>query len=180
MTPDEENQLVREAQTNLEQFEVLYALYLPKVYGFVMNKVRSASLAEDLTSEIFVKVLEGLPRYRFQGRPFGAWVFQIVRNHLLDHYAKQGRSRHDTLEDPTWLKDENELNDPAALARQKNTRDTLEKQIDTLPLQEAEVVRLKYFAELSNQEIAATLNLQPNHVGVLLFRALKKLKQSHV
>lgn len=176
---EEENQLVHDAQKHLESFEALYELYLPKVYGFVMGRVRSQTIAEDLVSEIFLKILEGLPKYAFRGVPFGAWVFQIVRNHLQDYYGKAKRTAHDSLEDTSWLKDEDETNDPAALARQKNLRQTLLDSFHVLTEQEADVVRLKYFAELSNQEIAETLDLTANHVGVLLYRALHKLKTDY-
>lgn len=180
MTIEEEQQLVRAAQENLESFEALYALYLPKVYGFVMGKIRSQTTTEDLVSEIFLKILDGLPKYKFRGLPFGAWVFQIVRNHLNDYYGKAQRTQHDSIEDAGWLKDEDETRNPAAIARQKNLRDTLTKSFNVLNEQEAEVVRLKYFADLSNQEIATTLGIKPNHVGVVLYRALQKLKSEHV
>ena len=179
VTIDEENKLVRSAQENLESFEALYHLYLPKVYGFVVPKVHSRSLAEDLVGEIFLKILDALPRYRFQGFPFGAWVFRIARNHLRDHYAKAKRQQHDTLDDTGWIKDEDEANDPAELARRASLREGLLKSFEVLTDQEAEVVRLKYFADLSNQEIAETLDLNPNHVGVILYRALKKLRNEH-
>ncbi|MBT7483560.1 sigma-70 family RNA polymerase sigma factor, partial [Candidatus Peregrinibacteria bacterium] len=63
--------------------------------------------------------------------------------------------------------------------RRKNLRENLIKSFHVLKKQEKEVIRLKYFAELSNQEIADTLGLSPNHIGVILFRALKKLKTSY-
>lgn len=179
MTLDEENKLVREAQENRESFDKLYALYLPKVYGFVMGKIKSRETAEDLTGEIFLKILEGLPNYQFRGLPFGAWVFQIARNHLSNYYATSHRKACDTLENPGLLKDESEESDPATLARRKSTKQSLLNHFHVLTSQESEAVRLKYFAELSNKEISATLGIHPNHVGVLLFRALKKLKSDY-
>lgn len=180
VTIQEEQQLVQEAQEHLESFEKLYDLYLPKVYGFVMGKVRSQAIAEDLVSEAFLKILEGLPKYKFRGLPFGAWVFQIVRNHLNDYYAKAKRTQFDSLEDTSWLKDEDEEKDPATIARRNSTRQSLIDLFHVLTPQEAEVVRLKYFADLSNQEIADSLSLKANHVGVLLYRSLQKLKAEYV
>jgi len=176
---EEEQQLVLDAQENVERFEQLYELYFPKVYGFVRGKVNSRNIAEDLVSEIFIKILEALPRYQFRGLPFGAWVFRIVRNHLKDYYAKSSRTNVGNLEDADWLKDEDSTRNPAKETRRKNLRENLIKSFHVLKKQEKEVIRLKYFAELSNQEIADTLGLSPNHIGVILFRALKKLKTSY-
>ncbi|MFA5842631.1 MAG: sigma-70 family RNA polymerase sigma factor [Candidatus Gracilibacteria bacterium] len=180
VTLDEENKLVREAQKNRASFDQLYALYLPKVYGFVMGKIKNREAAEDLTGEIFLKILEGLPNYQFRGLPFGAWVFQIARNHLSNYYSISHRKACESLENPERFKDESEESNPATLARRKSTKQSLLNHFHVLTSQESEVVRLKYFAELSNQEIAATLGIHPNHVGVLLFRALKKLKTDYV
>jgi len=176
---EEEQQLVLDAQENVERFDELYELYFPKVYGFVMGKVSSRDIAEDLVSEIFIKILEGLPRYQFRGLPFGAWVFRIVRNHLKDYYAKAGRSQVGNLEDADWLKDEDTTRDPVKETRRKNLRENLIKSFHVLKKQEEEVIRLKYFADLSNQEIAETLGLSANHTGVIIYRALKKLKTSY-
>ncbi len=175
----DEQQLVAEAQENVEKFEELYEIYFPKVYGFVAGKVNGRATAEDLTSEIFIKILQALPRYKYKGVPFGAWVFRIVRNHLKDYYAKNSKRATGNLEDTNWIKDEDLDRDPAKKTKRKNLKQNLIKSFSALKGQEEEVVRLKYFAELSNQEVADALGLSPNHVGVILFRALKKLKTAY-
>jgi RNA polymerase sigma-70 factor, ECF subfamily len=179
MTPQEEQQLVISAQTNVESFEKLYDLYFPKVFGFVMGKIQSRSITEDLVSEMFIKILEALPRYQFRGLPFGAWVFRIVRNHLKDYYGKAKRKNFDHLENADWLEDGDKSRNPDEIARQNSLRTTLVNSFHVLNDQEEEVVRLKYFSELQNKEISDILGISPNNVGVILFRALKKLKSEH-
>jgi RNA polymerase sigma-70 factor (ECF subfamily) len=179
VTPSEENKLVRAAQHNVEAFEALYDLYFPKVYGFVMGRIRRQDVAEDLVSEIFMKILEGLPKYTFKGYPFGAWVFQVARNHLYDYYAKSKRQQVGQLEDPDWLEADDRTTDPVAQVAQKELRTSLENLMSVLTDQERDVVQLRYFAQLSNQEIAETLGLSPNNVGVILYHSLKKLKAEH-
>lgn len=177
MNPQEEQQLVAEAKENVEKFEELYEIYFPKVYGFVAGKINDRDMAEDLVSEIFIKILEGLPRYRYKGAPFGAWVFMIVKNHLKDYYTKAKKRSAGNMEDVEWIKDEDLDRNPAKKAERENLKQNLIKCFSVLSKTEEEVVRLKYFAELSNQEIADTLQLSANHVGVILFRSLKKLKK---
>lgn len=179
MTPEEEQELVRKAQYNVESFEELYELYFPKVYGFVMSKIGNRDLAEDLVSEIFIKILEALPKYQFRGLPFGAWVFMIVRNHLKDYYKSYKRKSFDHLEDPTWLKDEDELKDPKHDAERDMLRSQLVQCFHVLSKLEEEIIRLKYFSDLSNKDVADTLSLSANYVGVTLYRALKKLKTEY-
>lgn len=176
---EDELQLVRDAQTNVESFEKLYDLYFPKVYGFVMGKIQNRDFTEDLVSEIFIKILEALPRYEFRGLPFGAWVFRIVRNHLKDYYKRASRGTFGQLEDADWIKDEDSLKDPVKTAKTSQLRSQLIRSFHVLTELEEEVVRLKYFSELSNQEVADTLGLSANYVGVTLYRALKKLKIEH-
>ena len=179
MNIEEELKLVRKAQRNVESFEELYDLYFPKVYGFIMTKIRNQELAEDLTSEVFIKILEALPKFQARGLPFGAWVFRIVRNHLKDYYKKAARINFSKLDDTTWIKDEDSLKDPAKTARTKSERAYLVRAFHVLTDLEEEMVRLKYFSELSNQEISATLSLSANYVGVTLYRALQKLKTEY-
>ena len=73
-------------------FGEIYERLAPKVYGYLYHHTSGqAHLAEDLTEEVFIKMLDGLGRYRDRGLPFRAWVFRIARNHLIDHVRRSGR-----------------------------------------------------------------------------------------
>ena len=75
----------------------LYDLYAVRVYRYLMIHVREASDAEDLLQRIFLKVIEGMPRYQARGLPFGAWVFRIARNTVIDF--DRTRRVHASLDD---------------------------------------------------------------------------------
>jgi RNA polymerase sigma-70 factor, ECF subfamily len=80
-----------------EAFGQLYDHYNASVYRFVLYRTRSQTLAEDLTSETFLRALRGMSGFRWQGKDFGAWLMTIARNLCTDHF-KAGRTR---LELPT-------------------------------------------------------------------------------
>src|SRR3954452_20921477 len=68
-----------------EAFGEIFDRYHEPVYRFVVSRVHSPSDAEDLTQLVFVKALEALPRYESRGVPFGAWLFRLARNAVIDH-----------------------------------------------------------------------------------------------
>ena len=75
-----------------EAFGQLYDHYVPSVYRYVYYRVGTHALAEDITSETFLRALRSLGSFRWQGRDFGAWLVTIARNLVTDHF-KSGRFR---------------------------------------------------------------------------------------
>ena len=75
-----------------EAFGQLYDHYQGSVYRFVYYRTRSQTLAEDLTSETFLRALRNMSGFRWQGKDFGAWLMTIARNLCTDHF-KAGRTR---------------------------------------------------------------------------------------
>ena len=81
--------LVRRAQHgDAEAFSQLYELYFPRVYAYVVRHVSSPEIAQDLTSDVFLKAMEHLHSYRFQDVPFTSWLYRIAHNHVIDHYRR--------------------------------------------------------------------------------------------
>src|SRR5690606_2206251 len=90
---DELRTLVLRAKTgDAEAFGTLYDRYLDLVYRYVYFRVGSHPLAEDLTSETFLRALRRIADFTWQGRDFGAWLVTIARNLVADHF-KSGRYR---------------------------------------------------------------------------------------
>lgn len=171
-----EQQLVINAKTDFSSFDKLYTYYFPKVFGFVKSKIYDNKQAEDLVSEIFIKILNGLPRYEWQHVPFGAWIFTIARNHLKDFYSKNNRQPASIDLSEFQIADNDNEKNPLVKAHMNELQRTVLSELAKLPEREKEVVRLKYFSGLRNTEIAASLGLSERNVAVILFRSLKKLK----
>ena len=179
LTADEERRLIEQARCDPEAFRTLYRAYLPRVYGYVAYRVGRRQDAEDLVADVFVKVLEYLDRFEYRGEgSFAAWVFRIASNHVNAFYRRRGRRG-----EPIPLADLPEIpgdgpRPDEALIRQERF-DSLRRMIDTLPPRRQEVITLRFFGGLRNQEIAAMLNLDERTVASHLARALSDLNRRY-
>jgi RNA polymerase sigma-70 factor (ECF subfamily) len=158
---------------NLSQFQVAYEATVEKIYNFVYYRTgRNRDLAEDLTSEIFLKALERFETYD-QNSSFQAWIFTIARNHIIDRYRTHKESVR--LEDLT-----NVLSAPKKdLNLEIDEREAVKmvmESIDRLPENHREVLVLKFVNELDNSEIARILDKNQGAVRVAIHRALQALR----
>jgi RNA polymerase sigma-70 factor (ECF subfamily) len=78
----------------------LYSTYYPRIYNYAFLHIGDVQTAEDLTSEVMLKLLESIKKYRFQGLPFSAWVFRIARNKLIDLHRRRKRRGEVSLTEP--------------------------------------------------------------------------------
>ncbi len=150
----------------------MYDTYVDEVFRFIYYRVSDEDTAEDLTSQIFIKVWDNLPRYQQRGSPFRAWLFQIARNLLIDHY----RTRKETLSlEPHALLEP----DPAA-----NVSETVEQRLEAermlgllqqLTQDQREVLTLKFINGLSTKEIASILKKGQGAIRALQMRGLQAL-----
>ena len=115
----------------------IYDTYARDIHRYILSKVGNPPDAEDLTTQTFMGVLESLPRYRHRGQ-FSAWIFQIARNKITDHFR---RSKRHPLEIPLDLA----YSDGALehiIKRQDYER--LHVLLQTLNDEERELIRLRY------------------------------------
>src|SRR5438552_18342159 len=79
-----ERRLIEAAQSDPARFSDVYENYVGLVYAYVARRVRNRDEAEDLTAEVFRKALASLPRFKWRGAPFAAWLFRIASNMIAD------------------------------------------------------------------------------------------------
>src|ERR1041385_2472878 len=87
----DERRLVEAAQQDRTCFGAVYEKYFELVYAYVARRVRDRAATEDLTSEVFRKALANLPRFKWTGAPFGAWLLRIAANLIADRARRAGR-----------------------------------------------------------------------------------------
>jgi RNA polymerase sigma-70 factor (ECF subfamily) len=163
-------QVAAAAKTNAHAFGVLYERYYARVYRYVYHRVDGVADAEDITAQVFMKALEALPSYQPGPNGFAPWLFRITRNAVIDHYRR--RKRHhaiDEIEHETG-------DDPMLDVLHNERRDELGRLICHLSDEQRDVILLRYSADLTFSEIAATLKKKEPAIRMLLHRGLRKLK----
>lgn len=166
---DEEATLVQAAQNHPAGFQPLYERWVTPVYRYLLSRLASPAEAEDLTSQVFLKALEELPRYHHRGR-FAAWLFTIARNLLTDRYRRSGREQ--PLEGAAGLTVPADL--LSGLIQSDQVRH-LRELILALPLADQELLRLRYTAGLSYAEMAHLLGRSEEAVKKSTYRLLARL-----
>ena len=170
----DERRLVEAAQQDRAHFGAVYEKYFEVVYAYVARRVRDRAATEDLTSEVFRKALAHLPRFKWTGAPFGAWLLRIAANLIADRAKRVAREGHS---------DSSELADRGRSSQaQQSDLEAAERRayvirlVDELPEDQRRVVRMRFAEEKSIGEIAAQLNRTEGAVKQLQFRAFQTLR----
>jgi RNA polymerase sigma factor (sigma-70 family) len=154
-------------------FDVLYRSSRDDVYAYVAGMLRDEAAAEEVTAAAFERAYRKRSRYdRSRGEP-RAWLFGIARNATLDELRRRGRQAELTAE-PEDLDGAR----PHESAEEAERRLALAAGLATLTGSERELIALKFFAGLSNREIAAVLDLSESNAGTKLHRAVTKLREA--
>ncbi|GAA5074967.1 hypothetical protein GCM10023259_077060 [Thermocatellispora tengchongensis] len=167
--------LVLRAKTgDAEAFGTLYDRYLDLVYRYVYFRVGSHPLAEDLTSETFLRALRRIADFTWQGRDFGAWLVTIARNLVADHF-KSGRYRLEvsTAEVLDVPLDGPNIPENAVVAAMVN--DEVLRAVRELNAEQQECVVLRFLHGMTLAETALVMGKNSGAIKALQFRAVRAL-----
>lgn len=175
--PDGRNEevwgLVEAAQRgDTEAFGQLYDRYVDMVHRYAYARLGDRTLAEDVTSETFLRALRRIGTVSYRGRDVGAWFVTIARNLTLDH-VKSGRNRYEVIGDPVETSANAEGPEPAVLRRL--TSQELLRCVRQLAPDQQECVVLRFLQGLSVAETAAAMERNTGAVKALQHRALRRL-----
>jgi len=156
-----------------EAFGQLYDAYSDTVYRYIYYRVSNKPLAEDLTSETFLRALRRISTFTWQGRDFGAWLVTIARNLVADHF-KSSRYR---LEVPTGEmldSDETESSPEESVLAYLSNKALLDA-VRQLNSQQQECVTLRFLHGLSVAETAKIMGKNDGAIKTLQYRAIRTL-----
>lgn len=157
-------------QGDKQAVSTLYEGYAQAVFRYISYRVDTDTVAEDLTAEVFLRMLRGLPDYKDTGNPFGAWLFRIAATQVADHH--RGKKRNiEPLSDEQPSDD----TDPDGKAAKNMERAQLRQALSTLPDAEQSLLILRFMQGLSHEEVAAVLGKSVANIRVMQHRALKSL-----
>ncbi len=176
LVPDFDEHAVVEAakEGSNDALAALYEFYFPRVYRYVVARLRSGEDAEDVTEEIFLKIINNISGFSWRGSPFGSWVFRIARNEVVSHLRKQ-KYRAATTELSESIPDSSQ--DHVEYVEQQSQLDIVREATEHLPEAQRQVIALRFGAGLSVAETATTLGKSENNVKVLQHKAVQKLQK---
>ncbi len=166
-----EQELVKKAKDSLKAFDEIYEFYLPRIFGYVLNRSGSREIAEDVTSQTFFKAMSKIKSFRYRGYSFGSWLYRIAHNNLMDHYRKNPNTAD---LDPEDMKAETKGTEDKAIEVER--RRVVLKALKKLPDQYQQILSLRFFEDMTNEEIAEILGCKKATLAVKLHRSLQAFK----
>lgn len=165
-----EGQLIAQAQAgDKAAVSTLYEAYVQAIHSYIGYRVESDMIAEDLTAEVFLKMVHGLPRYRDMGAPFGSWLYRIAASQIADYY-RHNRRTVDLSENQAT-----DDTDPFGKAAKKEERQRLHQALAALPTDFQTLLILRFMQGQPHSMVAAALNKSEAAIRVMQHRALKAL-----
>lgn len=151
--------------------------YFDRVYSYLRIAYDDEHAAEDSTQQVFLKVMEALPRYERRTQPFRAWLFTIVRNHAIRQLEKRARLE---LVDPIELNESHQgiedVGPRGITALNWVTDRELVMLVERLPVSQRQVLLLRFMMDLTTSDIAAVLDRSTDDIRALQSRALRFLE----
>lgn len=149
--------------------------YHKRVYSYFYYRTNNQSVSEDLTSQVFEKLIQNRASYAKDKAPVEVWLFTIARNSLNNYFRQQKRHRFASLDSIMEMISNKETPEEHVMIGERNLK--LRHSLNLLNERERNIIALKFGAELSNKEIATIVDLTETNVGSILYRSMKKLKK---
>jgi RNA polymerase sigma-70 factor, ECF subfamily len=171
---DADRSAVEQARRDPRAFEALYRKYVAQVYSFALYELRDPHAAEDVTAQVFLRALAGLPRFREQVEPpdssFRVWLFQIARNALSN---ERRRVRRHPVSPLDLAAEVPASDDPQATVTARSEVARAWAAIDQLPADRRRALVLRFVNEMSTSEIGRILGKSDGATRVLIHRSLQ-------
>lgn len=170
----EQKELAVRAVNDIQAFSELYEYYFPRVYNYIFTRVGERDTTDDLTSQVFEKMVSKIGTYNPEYGSFSTWLFRIAQNTMVDYYRKNKKNLISLVDQEKEIpSNDSPIEELMILDEDKKN---LMNCLSSLSDRDRNIISLKFWSQLSNQEIAELVNESSNHVAVILYRAIKKLK----
>ena len=156
-----------------EAFGQLYDRYVDTVFRFIYFRVNDRALAEDFTSETFLRALRRIGTISYQGRDIGAWFITIARNIVLDHLKSARHRLETTTADTIEGREQAQSTEAAVLDTLQSER--LMEAVQQLGDEQRECVMLRFVHGMSVSETAQIMGKNDGAIKALQHRAVRKL-----
>lgn len=171
--PASELALIALAQNDPAAFGQLYEQHVDAIYRYIAHRVGPGPEAEDLTGAVFLRALDALPRFRWQGVGFRHWLYRIAGNVVRDHW----RRRRTVLPLDAAVAVAAAGPGPAELAEEQDLQARVRALVRTLPEQQQAALVLRFGQDLSYAEVGAVLGKSENAARQIVHRAVTALRK---
>lgn len=175
LEPETEEETIEASKIDASRFEPIYNRYFKRIFLFVYRKVNDKTLTADITSQVFLKALNGIRGYSSKGLPISSWLFRIAINECNIYFRKQAASRTVVLEDHHYATLTEGL-----VSFGDEGMGGLHRAIRSLKEREIQLIELRFFEGMKFSEIAEILNITENNAKVRMYRVLEKLRKKLV
>lgn len=167
--------LVAQAQKQDEAcMAALYERYYDRIYRYALSRLGNRTDAEDLTQETFLKMVDKLHMFRWQGIPFAAWLFRIANNAVIDLVRRRARRHEEELLDTLAAPSAERVEEQVEVSL---TWEEVIHAMDRLTVNQQEVLTMRFGAELSVSETAKALGKAEGTVKATQLQALQALRR---
>lgn len=152
----------------------LYDLYFPRVYRYILARTGNPYDAEDLTEEVFLRMLDAIQRFQWRDVPFSAWLFRIAHNAVISQRRRDGaRGRAAPLSEALPV----DAQGPEEVVESRLTLNEVMRAAQSLPEAQRQVIALRFAAGLSVAETAKAMGKGEGNVKVIQHKAIAKLRE---
>ncbi len=166
--------LIRRAQGgDSDAMAALYRRHVGSITRYISYRVSEQAVIEDLTAEVFLRMVEGLPRYEITGAPFEAWLYRIAAARVATFYRTRARRPEEALHDSI----QSSQAAPEQTLQQDEELTALRDALSQLNDEQQTILILRFVERKSHEEVAEILEKSERAVATAQHRALKKLAQ---
>ena len=158
---------------NLQQATLLFERYNKRIYNFLARMSLDRTLAEDLTQNVFLRIIKYRNSYR-EGARFQSWIYQIARNVFSDHYQAQ-KNKYSDFIDVEKIRDQMPDNEESEMQNEKEL--LLQRSMARLSEEQRELLVLTRFQQMKYEDVAVIMDTTVANIKVKVHRALIRLRE---
>lgn len=151
----------------------IYERYQLAIFRYLYYRVGDLQTAEDLTSEVFIRMIDGLPEYNLDNSSFQAWLYRIARNLSIDHYRRLIKRKEIELDENQIPNHDNSLD----LVERGLTNEKLSLALNQLSSNQRDVIVMRFVNGMSIREVAQVMKKSQDSIKGLQRRALMALRE---
>ncbi|HSW57258.1 MAG TPA: sigma-70 family RNA polymerase sigma factor [Dehalococcoidales bacterium] len=170
--------LVQRAQKkDAQAFSEIYEAYFDKIYRYISVRIRNEMEAEDLTQQVFMKMLHSISGYKLQGVPFSSWIYRIAHNQVVDFMRQHNKKATVDIE---GLPLPDTGDDPQHLMERQFDITELKKAMQHLTESQQEVLALRFTGEIPIAQCAEIMGKSEGAIKALQHSAVQSLRKALV